>query len=96
MYDSQYRRDFTTRYEGIVEVTGGTERVKYYTTLGYYRNNELLKVGNTKDNFTSRFFVRGNMDVKFNDWLSAKADANVTFYDAFAGMTDKLIFFGGS
>lgn len=88
MYDSQYRRDFTTRYEGIVEVTGGTERVKYYTTLGYYRNNELLKVGNTKDNFTSRFFVRGNMDVKFNDWLSAKADANVTFYDAFAAKTD--------
>lgn len=88
MYDSQYRRDFSTRYEGILEVTGGTERVKYYTTMGYYRTNDLLKVGKTKDNYVSRFFVRGNMDVKFNDWLTAKADANVTFYDSFSAKTD--------
>ncbi len=87
MYDSQYRRDFTTRYEGIFEVTGGTERIKYYTTVGYNRTNDLLKVGNTKDNYVSRFFVRGNMDVKFNDWLTAKADANVTFYDSYSAKT---------
>ena len=88
MYDSQYRRDASTRYEGILEVTGGGGRVKYYTTMGYYRENDLLKVGNTKDNYVSRFFVRGNMDVKFNDWLSAKADANVTFYDSYTAKTD--------
>ena len=88
MYDSDYRRAASTRYEGILEVTGGSGRVKYYTTMGYYRENDILKVGKTKDNYTSRFFVRGNMDVKFNDWLTAKADANVTFYDSYAAKTD--------
>ena len=47
-----------------------------------------MKVGNTKDNYTSRFFVRGNVDVKLNDFLSAKADANVTFYDAYTANVD--------
>lgn len=88
MYSSDYLKKSYGRYEGILEVTGGNERMKYYTTTGYYRESSLLKVGNTKDNYTSRFFVRGNIDVKLNDILSAKADANVTFYDAYTASTD--------
>ena len=88
MYSSEYLRKSYGRFEGILEVTGGNERMKYYTTTGYYRESSQLKVGNAKDNYTSRFFVRGNIDVKLNDILSAKADANVTFYDAFTANTD--------
>lgn len=88
MYSSDYLRKAYGRYEGILEVTGGTERMKYYTTTGYYREASQLKVGNTADNYTSRFFVRGNIDVKLNNFLSAKADANVTFYDAYTANVD--------
>ncbi len=88
MYSSDYLKKSYGRYEGILEVTGGNERMKYYTTTGYYRESSQLKVGNTKDNYTSRFFVRGNIDIKLNDILSAKADANVTFYDAYTANTD--------
>lgn len=88
MYSSDYLKKAYDRYEGILEVTGGTERMKYYTTTGYYRESSLLKVGNTKDNYTSRFFVRGNIDVTLNSFLSAKADANVTFYDAYTANVD--------
>ncbi|MBQ7419530.1 MAG: SusC/RagA family TonB-linked outer membrane protein [Prevotella sp.] len=88
MYSSDYIKKAYSRYEGILEVTGGTERMKYYTTTGYYRESSLLKVGNTNDNYTSRFFVRGNIDVKLNNFLSVKADANVTFYDAYTANTD--------
>lgn len=88
MYSSDYLKKSYNRYEGILEVTGGTERMKYYTTTGYYRESSLLKVGNTKDNYTSRFFVRGNIDVQLNSFLSAKADANVTFYDSFSANVD--------
>ena len=88
MYSSDYLRKAYGRYEGILEVTGGNERMKYYTTTGYYREASQLKVGNTADNYTSRFFVRGNIDVKLNDILSAKADANVTFYDAYTANVD--------
>ena len=88
MYSSDYLKKSYGRFEGILEVTGGSDRMKYYTTTGYYRESSLLKVGNTKDNYTSRFFVRGNVDVKLNDFLSAKADANVTFYDAYTANVD--------
>ena len=88
MYSSDYLKSSYGRFEGILEVTGGGERMKYYTTTGYYRESSLLKVGNTKDNYTSRFFVRGNIDVKLNDFLSAKADANVTFYDSYTANVD--------
>ncbi|MBR5349690.1 MAG: TonB-dependent receptor plug domain-containing protein, partial [Prevotella sp.] len=88
MYNSDYLKKAYNRSEGILEVTGGSNRMKYYTTTGYYRESSLLKVGNTKDNYTSRFFVRGNIDVNLNDFLSAKADANVTFYDSYSASVD--------
>ena len=88
MYSSDYLKSSYGRYEGILEVTGGSQRMKYYTTTGYYRESSLLKVGNTEDNFTSRFFVRGNIDVELNSFLSFKADANVTFYDSYSASTD--------
>lgn len=88
MYSSDYLRKAYMRYEGNLEVTGGNDRVKYYTTTGYYRESSQLKVGNAADNYISRFYVRGNTDVKITDILSAKADANVTFYDSYSASTD--------
>ena len=49
MYSSDYLKKSYGRWEGILEVTGGNERMKYYTTTGYYREGSLLKVGKTKD-----------------------------------------------
>lgn len=88
MYSSDYLRKAYMRYEGNLEVTGGNDRVKYYTTTGYYRESSQLKVGNAADNYISRFYVRGNTDIKITDFLSAKADANVTFYDSYTASTD--------
>lgn len=88
MYSSDYLKKTYNRSEAIAEVTGGNERVQYYTTLGYYRQGSILKVGNTEDNYTSRFFVRGNMDMNLHELLTAQADANVTFYDAYSASTD--------
>ena len=83
MYSSDYLRKAYNRSEAIAEISGGNQRVKYYTTTGYYRENSLLKVGNSKDNYTSRMFVRGNLDVNVTDFLKVQADANVTFYDSY-------------
>ena len=83
MYSSDYIKKAYNRTEAIAEVTGGNQRVKYYTTFGYYKEGNLVKVGKNEDNYISRFFVRGNMDLKLNDILTAQADANVTFYDSY-------------
>ena len=88
MYSSDYLRKAYNRSEAIAEITGGNNRVKYYTSNGYYRENSLLKVGNSADNYTSRLFVRGNIDMNLRDFLKVQADANVTFYDAFTAAGD--------
>ena len=88
MYSSEYLRDYYNRSEAIAEITGGNEGVKYYTTTGYYRENSLLNVGKSSDNYVSRFFVRGNVDIKVAEFLDVQADANVTFYDSYTADGD--------
>lgn len=88
MYSSDYLRKTYNRSEAILEVSGGNERVKYYTTTGYYRESSLLKVGNMKDNYIGRFFVRGNVDMNLHRLITAQTDANVTFYDSYTAKGD--------
>ncbi|MBE6283813.1 MAG: SusC/RagA family TonB-linked outer membrane protein [Mediterranea massiliensis] len=88
MYDSEYLRKMYNRTEAVAEIQGGSDRVQYYTSVGYYRESSALKYENNADNYISRFFVRGNVDVKFNDFITAQADANATFYDSYSAKGD--------
>jgi len=88
MYSSDYLKKTYNRSEAVAEISGGNEKVKYYTSTGYYRESSLLKVGNTEDNYNSRFFVRGNVDMQLHKLITAQADANVTFYDSYAASVD--------
>ena len=88
MYSSDYLKKAYNRSEAVAEISGGNEKVKYYTSTGYYRESSLLKVGNTEDNYNSRFFVRGNVDMQLHKLITAQADANVTFYDSYAASVD--------
>lgn len=82
MYSSDYLRKMANLTEGIVEITGGTEAVRYYTTTGYSREGSLLKVGNTTDDNVNRLFARGNLDMQLHRNIAVQTDANVTFYNA--------------
>ena len=88
MYSSDYLKKAYNRSEAVAEISGGNEKVKYYTSTGYYRESSLLKVGNTENNYNSRFFVRGNVDMQLHKLITAQADANVTFYDSYAASVD--------
>ena len=81
-YSSDYLKKAYNRSEAMAEITGGNDRARYYTTVGYYREGSILKVGNTKNDNTSRMFIRGNVDVKLHELITAYVDANATFYDA--------------
>lgn len=84
MYSSDYLRSVYNRSEAIAEITGGNNRVNYYTTTGYYREGSLLNIGNSSKNSNSRFFVRGNLDIMVRDLIKIQTDANVTFYDSYS------------
>jgi TonB-linked SusC/RagA family outer membrane protein len=92
-YSSDYLKQSYNRSEAMAEITGGGDRSRFYTTAGYYNEGSILKVGNAKNNNTSRLFARGNIDVNLHELIAAKVDANATFYDAHTANGD---FWGGA
>lgn len=82
MYSSDYIKKVYNRSEASAEISGGNERARYYTNLNYYRYGDYLNFGESKNNYTDRFSVRGNIDVNITDWVSAYINADATFYGA--------------
>lgn len=81
-YSSDYVKKTRNRTEAIAEISGGGHFAKFYTNIGYYRTGDYLKFGEAENNFTQRFNVRGNVDLRLNDIISAFVNANVSFYDS--------------
>lgn len=84
-FTSDFIKKAYNRTEAIVELTGGGERARYYTNIGYNRNasdggSEFVNFGNGKNNYNDRLNVRGNVDMNIADWITAYVDANATFY----------------
>lgn len=58
------------------EISGGSDRAKFYTNVGFMYENTLLNFGEGKNENNLRFNARGNVDFKFNDILTALVDAS--------------------
>ncbi len=80
-YSSDYISKVYNRTDINLELVGGSERATYYGSINYWTAGDYLKVGDAKDNRTHRYSVRGNVDVKINDFISAYINSNATFYD---------------
>ncbi len=81
-YSSDYLKKAINRSEVSTEISGGGERSRYYTNIGYINEKDFLNFGNAADNNISRLNIRGNIDVKLGDKISAYINSNATFYDA--------------
>ncbi len=79
-YSSDYISDFFTRYDANLEITGGSESTRYYTTVNFSTQGDLLNFGEAKNNKTERFNIRGNVDFDINSFLSAFVSANAIYY----------------
>ena len=80
-YSSDYIKKAYNRSDATVEIEGGNDRAKFYSNVSYYREGDYLNFGEAKNNYTDRFNVRGNVDVKINQWITAYVNANATFYN---------------
>ena len=87
-YSSEYINKAYNRTDVTAEISGGGGRAHFYSNISYYNQGDFLKVGEAANNNTSRFNVRGNVDVKINDYVKAHINANTTFYDTKSGMGD--------
>lgn len=80
-YSSDYLKDFATRYDANVEIKGGNKKAQYYTVVNFSNTGDLLNFGEAKNNSTNRFNVRGNVDLKINDFISATIGTNAIYYN---------------
>jgi len=87
-YSSEYIKKAYNRTDVTAEITGGGKRAHFYSNVSYYNQGDFLKVGEAANNNTSRFNVRGNVDVQINDFIKAYINANTTFYDTKSGKGD--------
>ena len=87
-YSSEYINKAYNRTDVTAEISGGGSRAHFYSNVSYYNQGDFLKVGEAANNNTSRFNVRGNVDVHINDFVKAHINANTTFYDSKSAMGD--------
>ena len=80
-YSSEFIKKSYNRTDVTAEIEGGNDRAKFYANVSYYRNGDFLKFGEAKNNYTDRFNVRGNVDVKLNNFINAYVNANATYYN---------------
>lgn len=81
-YSSDYIKKAYNRSEAVAEIEGGNKRAQFYANVSYYRAGDYLNFGEAKDNYTDRFNVRGNVDLKICDEISAYVNANATYYNS--------------
>jgi TonB-linked SusC/RagA family outer membrane protein len=80
-YSSEYLKRMYNRTDATAEISGGNERARYYTNIGYQTNGSLLNFGEAvKNDRSDRFNIRGNIDVNINKYISATVDATAIFY----------------
>lgn len=81
-YSSDYLKKAFNRTDVTAEITGGNDRAQFYTNISYFTQGDYFKFGEAKNNRNNRLNVRGNIDIKINDFIKAAVNANATFYDA--------------
>lgn len=74
-YSGDYLKKAYNHSDVTAEISGGSERARFYTNVGLAYENTLLNFGEGKNEHNLRFNARGNVDFKFNDILSALVDA---------------------
>lgn len=81
-YSSDYLRKVSNSSNVTAEFVGGKERARFYANIGLSHNNSLLNVGEGKNDATTRLNMRGNLDIKLNEFISSKVNATMVFYDS--------------
>lgn len=87
-YSSEYLRKAYNKTDVLAEISGGTEKTRYYTNFGFTYNNDQLKYGEHKNNHTNNFHLRSNVDMQLNNWLSASTDVGIVFENKYYGRGD--------
>lgn len=87
-YNDDNLRKVYNKTEVIGEVSGGSEKARYYANFGARYNNGLIKVGDHKNDNNWKFNVTANVDLDITDWLTASTNVGVIVEDAYTSRGD--------
>lgn len=73
-YSSDYLKSFKSYFDLTGEFSGGNNVAKYYSNFGWYSAGSLLDFGEALNARNNIFNVRGNVDLKINDWIKTSID----------------------
>ncbi len=79
MYSSEYLKKAYNRSDVSTEIEGGGERAKLYANIGFTNTMDQFKFGEARRNSENRLRIRGNVDMKISDRISAYANASTVF-----------------
>lgn len=73
-YSDDYLKSFKSYFDLTGEFSGGNNVAKYYSNFGWYSAGSLLNFGEALNARNNIFNVRGNVDLKINDWITSSID----------------------
>jgi TonB-linked SusC/RagA family outer membrane protein len=76
-YLSKYVKPSTPFMKANIDFNGGDEKVNYNTTFNYVGSRGLEAIGEMQKN--DRFKLRGNVNIKLNDFMSMNANLSGTY-----------------
>lgn len=78
-FSSDYLRKLYNTYSANGEFSSGTERARFYAFAGFQSQNSLLNFGEGKNEKNTRFNLRGNIDLKLNEFISTYVNVSTVF-----------------
>jgi TonB-linked SusC/RagA family outer membrane protein len=74
-YSNEYIKSVKPFWSAISELSGGTDNAQYYANLGWDQQGSLLNFGAGEKGKDNRFNLRGNVDIKINNFIKSSLDA---------------------
>jgi len=78
-YSSDYLNSHKSYFDFLGEFSGGNDIAKFYANMGWYSAGSIVDFGEAVNARNNVFNVRGNVDLKINDWIKTSIDGASTF-----------------
>jgi TonB-linked SusC/RagA family outer membrane protein len=78
-YSDEYLKSFKSYFDLSGEFSGGNDIAKYYSNIGWYSAGGILGFGEAANARNNVFNVRGNVDLKINNWIKTSIDGSSIF-----------------
>lgn len=78
-YSDDYVNSYKSYFDLTGEFSGGNDVAKFYSNIGWYSAGSILDFGEAANARNNIFNVRGNVDLKINNWIKTSIDGSSIF-----------------